>query len=798
MIVPDGRGSPHGRPADFGHSHVRRRRHRGRFRALAAATLLVLAVLVVAGTARDGKADPTPSPAYNLVLPTISGTAQVGSTLTASPGTWSQTATFGYQWYRCSPTNLVSNSGFESDTSGWTTISNGNKPTTISRVSSPVHSGAWSLAINFSNSTFDGVKYASIPIDPSQAYHFSAWIYVPAVSKWQDSRAQETKLYSQAFDASGNPLTFPPSSSDFIGNGNNFVGPGWTQVSSGVGTSIFSQAASEQFRMINYGFSNTTIYLDDVWFNACNAIQGATNQTYIPTELDANSKLMVDVLATDAWGTTDWDSDETPVTIDTEAGTADSDQSADSGDDTPTSPAAPLPMSPSGPAAPGTYSTDLWPGDATETTDGLYVVSSTASGTSALSGVVDDSSTGGAVANASVTLACTSGCTGSATTATDAQGSFAFINMPAGTYNLTASAGGYGTYSITNDPYTANVPYETTISLDSTNQTYDMANGAGTIADNSNLDASLPGTFYSQRRVPPAVRVEMLNTYPRSAGSLFCQTSGGPASPPVVNYRFPFYVIHVVWPEVGGLGYNQTAMKAFMAIVQNFAWFHKTKGGPYDVADASNVSQCFEPREKVNIPVWNTWLQDALSKRIADGNGNLRETPYASGTTTACSDPAEPAHGGKASQLGLRTHSINSSCLISDWRDLATYYYPTDWHLFDSSANPPYAPLAPPTPSGTASVSGGTITFNFSSTVFGQNVAWRFYIQRWSSTTGWRTFLKPGWNPATRTVRNSFSYTPGSGCVRYAVRAVNPVGESPRHTYTPPGVGLSPSGQCNL
>jgi hypothetical protein len=72
----------------------------------AAATLilLIVALTAIAGTglAQSSAAQAEYAPT-NSAAPTISGTPQVGQTLTANPGTWNSqtTPTYAYQWERC-------------------------------------------------------------------------------------------------------------------------------------------------------------------------------------------------------------------------------------------------------------------------------------------------------------------------------------------------------------------------------------------------------------------------------------------------------------------------------------------------------------------------------------------------------------------------------------------------------------------------------------------------------------------------------------------------------------------------
>src|SRR5438477_7965451 len=68
-----------------------------------ATTITAVAIAAILLTGATAASAPGQAPPVNQTPPSISGSAQVGSTLTASPGTWSgKTLSYAYQWVRCS------------------------------------------------------------------------------------------------------------------------------------------------------------------------------------------------------------------------------------------------------------------------------------------------------------------------------------------------------------------------------------------------------------------------------------------------------------------------------------------------------------------------------------------------------------------------------------------------------------------------------------------------------------------------------------------------------------------------
>src|SRR3954447_3781270 len=67
-----------------------------------AVTTAVVATILLTGAAASSASAPGKQPPANLSLPTISGTALVGQSLSAAQGTWSgKTLTYAFQWLSC-------------------------------------------------------------------------------------------------------------------------------------------------------------------------------------------------------------------------------------------------------------------------------------------------------------------------------------------------------------------------------------------------------------------------------------------------------------------------------------------------------------------------------------------------------------------------------------------------------------------------------------------------------------------------------------------------------------------------
>jgi hypothetical protein len=204
-----------------------------------------LTALVAAGTAGAVVSRSTVAPSNNS-LPTISGTAAVGSTVTANPGTWagSSPITYQYQWQICG--------------------SNG------------------------------GACHA-IPGATAQTYKFAsddrgntARVNVIASNPDGSSSALSAATEQIAAAAASGPVnTAPPTiTGDASAGGTLTATPGtWN------GT----QPITFKFQWLICGNDG----------NACHDISGATAQTYQPTKNDVGNTVRVKVTATDSTGSTD-------------------------------------------------------------------------------------------------------------------------------------------------------------------------------------------------------------------------------------------------------------------------------------------------------------------------------------------------------------------------------------------------------------------------------------------------------------------------------------------------------------
>lgn len=436
------------------------------------------------------------------------------------------------------------------------------------------------------------------------------------------------------------------------------------------------------------------------------------------------------------------------------------------------SPAAPQPATPSGLLPRGSYATEVWDSSEVGNDRGLEVVSSTAGGTFATTGIVKDETLEIPIAGAAVTV--TVGAT-SVTTTTDANGAWAVANMPSGSTDLTITAPpSYGSYQLTNSLSAADETYEQTVGLSPTALAEDGSPDTVDLTEQDQAVIQPPGTAFSQSRVPPTMRVRMLNLYPvGSPNRKNCAAlPGEPAKDdfsvyrPVKPYAFDYYVERVAYQELNSFGLNQVGMTANLALIQNYGWFHKTLGGQYDV-DNSARFQCFRERRQVGSH-YRRWVKDVLDKRVTTAQNKLRETRYFGNSVRDCSDPAFPQHGDIAGQLVLAGRSENDCPRETNWRDLVLYYY-----VVGTKVMPGKKPLPP----STSAVHWGSneLRINFSSTVYAKNVAWKFRVFQRQSDGSWNQFPEVKLTGSGVPSYLQLTAAQAAGTHRYRVQAWNPV-----------------------
>ena len=504
----------------------------------------------------------------------------------------------------------------------------------------------------------------------------------------------------------------------------------------------------------------------------------------------------------------------------------------------PDPPAAPGPQSPSGPVLEGSYSTSEWSTEAMNTDGTLNVTTSTAPGTTALTGIVQGDPEDGAIVGATVAMtyySCLS-CNGqTTTTSTDSDGAFAFIDLATSSdagasYTLNVQADQYGEYTIVNDAYAADETYQLTVALTESAQSYDAAARedegltaplrpvdsppfAGTqaisevTADEEPATTTLPpGTAFSQSNVPPVITVREFEINTRRGGDDYC---GERTTHSTINtYPLEFYVLHVHEAENGAfLGLNDLGATAFMAIAMNYAWLHRTRldasGHNVDVSN-SNASQCFIPSQKIAAATYRHWqdlFHEVRDERVADDAG-LKETKYVSGDAPGyCIDDYHAngvnvhPHQNTASQWGIKALSLETEpatenepdpnhCKIDDWREIVKYFYANSTDVVSGEA--PGATLT-----RTVRLANGNIKLKFwshdpekTTTNSRGGTGWLYHIQyRVSGTTTWHNLVTKGWSRKDRDIGKEYEFTPTDECRNYQVWATNPVGAGRMSTF---------------
>jgi Carboxypeptidase regulatory-like domain len=496
-----------------------------------------------------------------------------------------------------------------------------------------------------------------------------------------------------------------------------------------------------------------------------------------------------------------------------DAGVPGTDQTPPIGDETGTTPAAPAPVAPTGAVPPGSYSTQVWSGEETGARDGLRVVSSTAAGTAAWTGLAMDGDDGTPVAGATVTLTRGSDVT---STTTDSDGAYAFINMPPGSYTLDIASLYYGTFTVANAVLDADELYQETAGLFDQPQTLDLAELAVTSSPSAYSSVTASDTWTSNFRPPPTIRVAMYaHTLSNGRKKYTCDrpTDPGVSLLHTKTYPWRYYVLRTLRQEIGpshwpgGPDFPQTAVKAVAQAIHSYAWnltINRFPGLPAG-ADLNNTVnfQCFIP----GVPVafgWHALVNDVLRYRTVDtanpqrvrltfhlGDENcVSSTDCPRYESVACTpDPPNFADTGYPpsgvitalgttavlSQLGAK--AAVEECNVNDWISLVEYYYRPRSGYSGGRVVEGTAADTPPPPKVSHIAGFAYVDLQFPSRLqSGRFAGWKYNLEK-LGPGGYTIFKQTFFDWDSRTVPTTYRYWT-NGCTTYRVNAVNSIGKS--------------------
>jgi uncharacterized protein with LGFP repeats len=429
------------------------------------------------------------------------------------------------------------------------------------------------------------------------------------------------------------------------------------------------------------------------------------------------------------------------------------------------------------------YSTEAVDADVLGGTSQVAVITSTPATQAAITGVVTDAATGAPISGATVDLAPSNGSAAPAQTASDANGLYAFNDIPASTtgtaYDLTISASGYGQFIQSADPYLAGQTYEVDSALTASAVTFNVAADFRSASMSTAVATSAPAGAYPSSSVMPAVvRVDFWQSNHDN-----CSAIGESDQHTIRTYPWRFYIAHVASGELGNEITNTVAVRANLTAESTYGWnrmrIGKRTASGYDVRNTTD-DQCFEPDAKVPTAVTNSVLNDQLHYRISNKDGSLDPAYFLSGPKGVCPGSAsygEKLNGGTLSQYGSQlmaqqSSACPSSARLTDWKQIDGYFYVGSVH----SAG------LPPAPSTSYSQPPGAVTINFPSRISGVNVGWKYQLeaQLRDPTTHalyWGAIDTESFKWSDRAIHTQYTYGVSS-CTLYRARAANGVGWS--------------------